>query len=332
MPTHDHSPAHPLATALALSLGAAIALGLSRFSYGLLLPPMRADLGWSYLLAGAMNTFNALGYFLGALATPALMRRLGVWRLLIAGCVLASVFMLMSGLVSDTTTLFLQRVCAGVASAFIFIAGGVLAARLGSMHSQRAGFYIGLYYGGTGFGIALSALLVPAALAAAQEHGAAHAWQWPWLALGIACLLATAIMALPAKAIGEAPRALDTPRRFAWRDFAPSLAGYFMFGVGYIGYMTFVIALLKQQGMPPGAHHRVLHPAGPGGSGVVAHLGPHARPLQRRRIAGDPECRAGRGEHPAGADQLRARRLPLRPGLRRRVPVGGGLDDGPGAA
>ena len=43
MPTHDHSPAHPLATALALSLGAAIALGLSRFSYGLLLPPMRAD-------------------------------------------------------------------------------------------------------------------------------------------------------------------------------------------------------------------------------------------------------------------------------------------------
>ena len=251
MPIHDQSPAHPLATALALSLGAAIALGLSRFSYGLLLPPMRADLGWSYLLAGAMNTFNALGYFLGALATPALMRRLGVWRLLITGCVLASVFMLMSGLVSDTTALFLQRVCAGVASAFIFIAGGVLAARLGSMHSQRAGFYIGLYYGGTGFGIALSALLVPAALATAQEHGAAHAWQWPWLALGCACLLATAVMALPARAIGEAPRSKDAGRRFAWRDFAPSLAGYFMFGVGYIGYMTFVIALLKQQGMPP---------------------------------------------------------------------------------
>ena len=251
MPIHDQSPAHPLATALALSLGAAIALGLSRFSYGLLLPPMRADLGWSYLLAGAMNTFNALGYFLGALATPALMRRLGVWRLLIIGCVLASVFMLMSGLVSDTAALFLQRVCAGVASAFIFIAGGVLAARLGSMHSQRAGFYIGLYYGGTGFGIALSALLVPAALATAQEHGAAHAWQWPWLALGCACLLATAVMALPARAIGEAPRSKDAGRRFAWRDFAPSLAGYFMFGVGYIGYMTFVIALLKQQGMGP---------------------------------------------------------------------------------
>ena len=34
--------------ALALSMGAAISLGLARFAYGLLLPVMRTDLGWSY--------------------------------------------------------------------------------------------------------------------------------------------------------------------------------------------------------------------------------------------------------------------------------------------
>ncbi|MBA3772782.1 MAG: YbfB/YjiJ family MFS transporter [Ramlibacter sp.] len=246
------SPRHPVATALALSLAAAVALGATRFSYGLLLPPMRDDLGWSYLLAGAMNTANALGYFLGALVTPALMRRLGVWRLLIVGSVLAGIFMLLSGMVTDTAALFLQRLCAGVASAFIFITGGVLAARLGSMHSERAGFLIGLYYGGTGFGIALSALLVPAALASAQEHGVAHAWQWPWLALGIACLFATAIMALPARAIGEALPGQGVKQRFAVKDFSFGLSGYLMFGVGYIGYMTFVVALLKEQGMRPG--------------------------------------------------------------------------------
>ena len=39
--------------AAALALGAAVSLGLSRFAYALLLPPMRADLGWSYLTAGA---------------------------------------------------------------------------------------------------------------------------------------------------------------------------------------------------------------------------------------------------------------------------------------
>ena len=245
------SISRPLTTALALSLGAAVALGLSRFSYGLLLPPMRDDLGWSYLLAGAMNTCNALGYFLGALATPALLRRFGVWRVLMIGSVLASVFMLMSGFVSDTTALFLQRLCAGAASALIFIAGGVLAARLGSMHGERAGFIIGLYYGGTGIGIAASALLVPAALSSAAQHGAAHGWQSAWLALGVACLLATAVMALPARAIGEAQLASGPAQRFVVKDFAYGLAGYFLFGAGYIGYMTFVVALLRQQGMSP---------------------------------------------------------------------------------
>jgi len=60
--------------AFALSLGAAISLGMARFSYGLLLPPMRDDLAWSYTLAGAMNTANALGYLLGAMALPRMLR------------------------------------------------------------------------------------------------------------------------------------------------------------------------------------------------------------------------------------------------------------------
>ena len=36
---------------------------------------------------------------------------------------------------------------------------------------------------------------------------------------------------------------------FAWRPLGFALAGYALFGVGYIGYMTFVIALLREQGM-----------------------------------------------------------------------------------
>jgi predicted MFS family arabinose efflux permease len=250
--SRDFPRLHPLTTALALSLGAAIALGLSRFSYGLLLLPMRSDLGWTYLLAGSMNTGNALGYCLGALITPMLMRRTGTWQALVGGSVLISVFMLLSGIVADAPTLFLLRVCAGAASALVFVAGGVLAAQLGAMHRQRAGLLIGLYYGGTGLGIIASALLVPAALVAAQQHGVAHNWQWPWLALGIACLIATAISAGPAQAIGGTPVGQTHRPRFVVRQFVFGLSGYFMFGVGYIGYMTFVIALLRQQGMPAG--------------------------------------------------------------------------------
>jgi predicted MFS family arabinose efflux permease len=242
----------PFLTALALSLGAAISLGLSRFSYALLLPPMRADLDWTYLLSGAMNTANAFGYFLGALITPALMRRCGAHTALVGGAVLAGVFMMLSGLVVDANLLITQRVLAGVASAFIFISGGVLAARLSLLHPNRAGLLIGIYYGGTGFGIVGSALLVPVALAAATAHGAAHAWQWAWIALGAVCLLATVAMIMPARHIDGAPSASNASGNFRLRPFMFGLAGYLMFGVGYIGYMTFVIALLKEQGMGAG--------------------------------------------------------------------------------
>eukprot|EP01041_Mallomonas_annulata_P019517 gene19517-38900_t len=144
------------ALALALSLGAAISLGITRFAYGLLLPAMRTDLGWSYTLAGAMNTANALGYFLGALVTPWLMRRLGPSALLWGGAALASVFMGLSGFFTDAQPLLLQRLLAGVASALVFIAGGLLAARLGARQPKRSGFLLGIYYGGTGLGIVIS--------------------------------------------------------------------------------------------------------------------------------------------------------------------------------
>jgi len=253
-----HPNAKPLpyfALALALSLGAAVSLGVTRFAYALLLPPMRADLQWSYTLAGAMNTANALGYLLGALATPRLMTRVGPSRLAIVGALLASLFMGLSGFFTDAVPLLAQRLLAGVASAFLFIAGGLLAARLGALQPQRSGFLLGLYYGGTGLGIVLSAWLVPVLLDAAGAR--AHGWAWAWWGLALACFGATALLAWPARAlkdIGAAPGAADAAGRvlkFRWRDFGFSLAGYTMFGVGYIGYMTFVIALLREQGVGP---------------------------------------------------------------------------------
>ena len=98
-----------LALAAVLSLGAAVSLGITRFAYGLLLPTMRADLGWTYTLAGAMNTLNALGYLLGALATPWLLKRCTPVAPLVLGSLLASVFMAGSGFFTDAPSLLVQR-------------------------------------------------------------------------------------------------------------------------------------------------------------------------------------------------------------------------------
>jgi predicted MFS family arabinose efflux permease len=250
-PSLDHlPPRHIVWLALALSVGAALSLGVTRFAYGLLLPPMRADLGWSYTLAGSMNTVNALGYLLGALITPRLLQRVGATRVLLMGAVLATVFMALSGFVTATGPLLLQRLLAGVASALVFVAGGLLAARLGALQPARGGLLIGLYYGGTGFGIVLSALLVPAVLDAASALP--HGWAWAWWALAAACAVGTGVLLWPARVLGHlAPMAVAgaaPSAAFAWRPMGFALAGYGMFGVGYIGYMTFVIALLREQG------------------------------------------------------------------------------------
>jgi predicted MFS family arabinose efflux permease len=60
-----------------LALGTASALGLARFAYGLLVPAMRAELGWSLAQAGTLTTANSLGYLVGAVAAAPVAWRLG---------------------------------------------------------------------------------------------------------------------------------------------------------------------------------------------------------------------------------------------------------------
>ena len=253
------SPLRSLWLAVALSMGAAISLGITRFAYALLLPPMREDLGWSYTLAGGMNTANALGYLLGALATPWLLRRVAPGAVLLVGAAMATVFMGLSGFFTQAMPLLAQRLLAGGASALVFIAGGLLAARLGAQVPGRSGLLLGLYYGGTGWGISLSALLGPAVLGVAP---APHSWTWAWWALALACVAATLALLWPARVLsglaapvaaasGTTPAAA-VPDRVRWRALAPALLGYGLFGVGYIGYMTFVVALLREQGRGAG--------------------------------------------------------------------------------
>lgn len=241
--------------AIALSMGAALSLGIARFAYGLLLPPMRADLGWSYALAGAMNTSNAAGYLLGALATPLLLRRFSPGAVLMAGSLMASLLLALGALFTETPIWLVQRLLVGVASALVFVTGGLLAARLGATQPARGGLLIGLYYGGTGLGITLSALVVPLVLQGAEQQ--AHAWAWGWAALALLCFVAAALLRWPVVQIARlaaqgGPCAADpgapAMARLPLRRFSFALAGYGMFGVGYIGYMTFVVALLREQG------------------------------------------------------------------------------------
>jgi MFS family permease len=247
-----------LVVAAGLALGSAVSLGLARFSYALLLPAMRADLGWSYFTAGAMNTVNAAGYLLGALLVSRWLDRLGPRALFIGGMVATAVLLALHGAVSATASLYLLRLVTGIGSAATFISGGLLAARLVADPSEReapdskvpsAGLVLGIYYGGTGVGIVASALLVPPLAARPVEH----AWQTAWIGLGALALVAAVVAEAQTRSIRASPQARGPRSAADLRGLAAGLVAYLLFGLGYIGYMTFVVTLLREQGLAPAA-------------------------------------------------------------------------------
>lgn len=222
-----------------LAMGPAVALGLARFAYALLLPAMRADLGWTYANAGAMNTANAAGYLAGALIAAPVARRFGVKQTYLAGIVVTALGVGASGLTSQFPALMSLRVLAGLSGALAFVAGGSMTAAV-SGSAARAPLALGMYFAGGGLGVAMSALGVPLLL---DTVG----WRGGWLVLGGLALIAT-LIALPALLRAPLPAEPSlSAKEPMWspREMSIELAGYVLFGAGYIAYATFIIAQLR---------------------------------------------------------------------------------------
>jgi predicted MFS family arabinose efflux permease len=259
-------------TAISLGMAAAVALGLARFAYALLLPSMRADLGWTYFTAGAMNTVNAAGYLAGALLAPRIFRRWDARRAMLWASAATAGLLAAHGIVRHEAVLYGLRALAGGAGAITFVGGGLLAARLATTPGAAPGLVLGLYYGGTGVGIILSALTVPAL-----------DWRMAWAALGALAAVATALTARGTRSLAAPPPAGAVRVPLALRPYAFGLAGYALFGLGYIGYMTFIVTLLREQGLPSPfitAFYGLL------GLGVMASSWLWAGMLQRYRGGG----------------------------------------------
>lgn len=238
-----------LPTALLLSLGAAVGLGFGRFAYSLLLVPMRADLGWSYAQAGLLNTANGLGYLAGALLVGPLVARWGAVPVFRSSIVLTGLSLIAAGLLPSYWLLLLTRAVAGFGGGVAFVGGAAVVLQLDS--SPASAFPLGVYYSGPGIGIALSGLLVPLLLGPA-----ALSWQGAWIGLGLLSLLLLLLVERVLRQVPARPRLArsEAERLFVAADYLriwPTLTAYTLFGLGYIGYMTFVVAFLRDMQVSP---------------------------------------------------------------------------------
>ncbi|MBU6457947.1 MAG: YbfB/YjiJ family MFS transporter [Bradyrhizobium sp.] len=235
--------AHPARLILILSLTPTVGLGIGRFAYSLVLPDMRDTLGWSYSAAGFMNTINAAGYLAGALIAAGIVKRFGLAAALRWGTLACVLSLALCALTGNFMVLSFARLLAGVGAAIGFVASGALAATIAQSWPARANFLLSLFYAGPGSGIVLSGLIAPFVL---KAFGPGSWWIVWWAMTLLSAAMTLPLLLTSFGADGDIADA--TPVKFAVRPVLIYLAGYFLFGAGYIAYMTFMIAYVRDAG------------------------------------------------------------------------------------
>jgi predicted MFS family arabinose efflux permease len=234
--TANHSS---LRYAIIFASAVAVVNGFGRFAYALLLPVMRDDLRWDYALSGWLNTANSAGYGIGALIGMLLLSRTKPAILFVWGLVIAVATLLLCGFTRELPMMMFLRFICGIGSAWVFACGGALIAAKYSSEPAKSASAIAIYYAGGGLGIATSGLLIYPVLNLD--------WTWPagWFLLGAVGLILSLWPAKLALQIGGASSSKNN-EPMPWQRFQTITWAYFLYGVGYIVYLTFVIAWLRE--------------------------------------------------------------------------------------
>ncbi len=224
----------PLTLALGGLLAMAAGIGVGRFVYTPILPPMVEALQLSKSAAGLIASANFVGYLVGALvAAVHLPGARRTW--LLAALALNALCLAAMGLATALPLILLLRLGAGIASAFALIFSSALV--LDRLARAGRGGLSAVHFAGVGIGIAVSAALV----------ATLGDWRTMWFASAALALVAgIAVAALvpaeetAAQANTSPPAARLTPR------FVALLAAYGLFGFGYVITATFIVAMVRE--------------------------------------------------------------------------------------
>ncbi|MGD9945924.1 MAG: YbfB/YjiJ family MFS transporter [Burkholderiaceae bacterium] len=233
--------------ALAGAVSLLLAMGVGRFAYTPMLPPMLETSGLTLSAAGIVASANFAGYLLGALLASRssfVRHRVGWLRAgLLASAASTTAMAVEAGAVGWSAIRFV----AGLASAFVLIYASAMVFE--AMARARRPTLAAVPYSGAGIGIVLSALIVYAGRQA--DVGAAALW----LAFGALsaaamivpwrCLTTPTTQTLSAAASAPGRRAGDR-RRLNYLVWS-----YGCLGFGYVITATFIVVIVRQ--MPQAA-------------------------------------------------------------------------------
>jgi predicted MFS family arabinose efflux permease len=232
-----------LTVALAGTLLLAAAMGVGRFAYTPLLPPLREVLDWSLATAGDVASANFLGYLLGALLAAPFAQRSTRARWLLAGMV-GSALTTALGAVGDSVTFWLLiRLLSGVASAFCLVLGTATIVEY-LVDRKRPGL-VALHFAGVGVDIVLSVAVIESVR---WGGGTVHA-QWGGLGVITTLLMAWSWWVLRRLPVGVhasvADAGQETAPPTAHGELVRLVIAYGLFGFGYVVTATFIVAMAR---------------------------------------------------------------------------------------
>jgi predicted MFS family arabinose efflux permease len=149
----------------------------------------------------------------------------------------------MCALSGNFVLLSLARLIAGFGAAAAFVAGGALAARIAQSRPGHADFLLSLFYAGPGIGILASGLIAPLTL---QAFGPGSWWIVWWVMTALAAAMTMPL--LVTELDGDTALMPGGTAQFRIGPVLIYLTAYFLFGAGYIAYMTFMIAYVRDGG------------------------------------------------------------------------------------
>ena len=222
----------------------AAGLGIGRFVYTPILPPMVEALQLTKGQAGLIASANFIGYLAGALLGA--LRLPGSRRTWLLTALAVNAICLAGMGAAATMPLFIAlRLIAGGASAFILIFSSALV--LDRLAAAGRSSLSAVHFAGVGSGIALSAVLVALLLMAHTS------WQTLWFASAVLCfaaVVAVAALVPPDEAAPQTARTQSTAGTSP--GFAALIVAYGLFGFGYVITATFIVDLVR--GAPAIAH------------------------------------------------------------------------------
>ncbi len=226
------------------TVAVAVAVGFGRFTYGVLLPAMTADLlGGSFQRAGSLGTVNLGSYLVGILVVSLLSARVQPRRLLWAGLLGTSVGLFVLGTAAHFRAVTVGMVVMGFCSAGVWVPGAAIVSA--NVPTRMRGLALGAVVAGPGLAIVLSGQLA----VWVRDLVAPTAWREVWL---VETVIGVVVLVLAVLVLRRATPVTVADTGMAWSvlrrvpGWIQVTGGYAAFGLGYTIYMTFFTSALEE--------------------------------------------------------------------------------------